>query len=99
LAAWDDALARRVQPFPAQGSYGLQLRAREPRLLHLKQAPFRIQVGDERIMSWEAIGAATELSLQGRAAGSTVMNVWFGDRNDPARQTVLSFQVNVLPGR
>jgi pilus assembly protein CpaC len=67
------------------------------RLLHLKEAPFRIQVSDERVMSYTVLNVPTELSLIGQQVGSTILNMWFGDRNDPANQTILSWQVNVLP--
>jgi pilus assembly protein CpaC len=64
----------------------------------LKEAPFRIQVADERIMGYTIIGnRPTEMSLLGLNVGSTVMNLWFGDRDDINKQTVLSFLVHVLP--
>jgi pilus assembly protein CpaC len=67
------------------------------RLLHLKEAPFRIQVGDTRVFDYTQLGPPTELLLQGTTVGSTTMFMWFGDRNDPSNQSVLAFQVNVLP--
>jgi pilus assembly protein CpaC len=68
------------------------------RVLHLKEAPFRIQVGDTRVFDYSIPqGSPTELLLQGFTVGSTTMFMWFGDRADPANQTVLAFQVNVLP--
>ncbi len=76
----------------------LELVAGRPRLMYLKEAPFRIQIADERIMSWTAIGTRpNELSLLGLTPGTTVMNLWFGDREDLNKQTVLSFLVRVLP--
>jgi pilus assembly protein CpaC len=68
------------------------------RVLSLKEAPFRIQVGDTRIFDYTIPpGQPTELLMQGTAVGSTTMYMWFGDRNDPAGQSILAFQVNVLP--
>jgi pilus assembly protein CpaC len=67
------------------------------RLLHLKEAPFRIQIGDTRIFDYTQLGPPTELLLQGTSVGTTTMFMWFGDRNEPSNQTVLAFQVNVLP--
>jgi pilus assembly protein CpaC len=68
------------------------------RVLHLKEAPFRIQVGDTRVFDYSIPqGSPTELLLQGFTVGSTTMFMWFGDRAEPANQTVLAFQVNVLP--
>jgi pilus assembly protein CpaC len=67
------------------------------RLLHLKEAPMRIQIGDTRVFDYTILGPPTELLLQGTSVGSTTMFLWFGDRADPANQTVMAFQVNVLP--
>jgi len=67
------------------------------RLLHLREAPLRIQIGDTRTFDYTILGPPTELLLQGTSPGSTTMFLWFGERNDPAAQTVLAFQVNVLP--
>src|SRR5262249_42047298 len=67
----------------------LDLRARRPRLWQLKEAPFRIQVGDEMILGYTFLGnTGREFSLQGRMPGTTVLNLWFGDRLDGTRQTV-----------
>jgi len=69
-----------------------------PRLMYLKEVAFRIQVGDENIMTYNIIGQTPrELSLLGRRVGTTVMNLWFGDRDDLSKQTVLSYQVNIVP--
>jgi len=67
------------------------------RLMHLKEAPSRIQIGDTGIFDYTILGPPTELLMQGNRVGSTTMYMWFGDRNDPANQTVLAFLVNVLP--
>jgi pilus assembly protein CpaC len=67
------------------------------RLLHLKEAPIRIQIGDTRVFDYTILGPPTELLLQGASVGSTTMFVWFGDRAEPANQTILAFQINVLP--
>jgi Flp pilus assembly secretin CpaC len=67
------------------------------RLLHLKEAPIRIQVGDTHVLDYTTVEKPTELLLGGTSVGSTTMALWFGDRADPAKQTVLTLQVNVLP--
>jgi pilus assembly protein CpaC len=67
------------------------------RLLHLKEAPFRIQIADTRVFDYTILGPPTELLLNGGSVGSTTMIMWFGDRANPADQTVMAFQVNVLP--
>lgn len=77
--------------------FSLDLIQGQSRLLHLKEAPMRIQIGDTRVFDYTVLGPPTELSLLGTQVGSTVMNMWFGDRDDPANQTVLSFIVHVLP--
>jgi pilus assembly protein CpaC len=74
----------------------MDLRAGRPRLLRLNEAPFRIQVGDGRVLRYAVLGkSARDLSLQGRRVGTTVLNLWFGDRDDPSKQTVLSYLVRV----
>jgi hypothetical protein len=78
----------------------LDLIARRPRLLRLKATPLRIQVGDGRVLSCALLGTPpAELSLQGVSAGTTVLNLWFGDPEDRAKQTILSFLVRVAPAR
>ncbi len=67
------------------------------RVLHLKEAPMRIQIGDTRVFDYTILGPPTELLLQGISAGSTTMFMWFGDRADPANQTIMAFRINVLP--
>ncbi len=69
-----------------------------PRIWVLNQSPFRIQVGDPAIMDYADIGGdGRQLSLVGRKVGATVLNLWFGDRNDPDKQTILSYLIQVLP--
>lgn len=70
----------------------LDLRRGQPRLLLLKEAPFRIQVGDGRLLGHTFL-SPRELSLQAHGAGQTVLNLWFGDPHDPARQVFLSYRV------
>jgi pilus assembly protein CpaC len=79
-------------------AYTIELIQNRPRLWYLKEVPFRIQVADENILTYNIVGQTPrEISLLGRQVGVTVLNLWFGDRQDIAKQTVLSFQVNVLP--
>jgi pilus assembly protein CpaC len=79
-------------------AYTLELVEGRPRLMYLKDVPFRIQVGDETLLTYTIIGQTPrELSLLGRRSGVTVLNLWFGDREDLAKQTVISYQVNILP--
>jgi pilus assembly protein CpaC len=76
----------------------LDLIVGRPRVMHLKEAPFRIQVADEGIMSYNILGRSPkELTILGRNVGSTVFNMWFGDPEDVSKQTLLSYVVHVLP--
>jgi pilus assembly protein CpaC len=69
-----------------------------PRIWFLRQAPFRIQVADPRIFDYTIPGREPrELILLGNSVGSTVLNMWFGNPDDPRDQTILSYLVNVLP--
>src|SRR5262249_676335 len=74
----------------------LDLIVGRPRLMNLKESPFRVQIADEFFMTYNLI-TARELSLQGVHVGSTVLNLWFGDPAEPAKQTILSYLVHVLP--
>jgi pilus assembly protein CpaC len=38
-----------------------------------------------------------ELSVVGEQVGTTVLNIWFGDPKEPAKQTILSYLVRVFP--
>jgi hypothetical protein len=91
-----DLVRRHISPV-AVSEVGLDLVVGRPRLLHLREAPFRIQVEDMRTFDYTILGPPTELSVQGYRVGSTGMTLWFGDRNDPAAQTILRFRVSVFP--
>lgn len=78
--------------------FTLDLIQDRPRLFYLKEAPFRIQISDQEILSYNLIGRdPREMTLLGKEAGSCVLNFWFGDREDISKQTVLSILVNVYP--
>ncbi len=64
--------------------------------LILKAIPKRIQVAEEKVANYAVI-TPTELSLQGRQIGTTVLTIWFADAADPNKQKVLSYLVRVLP--
>ena len=78
-------------------TFTFELIVNHTRLLQLKEAPFRIQIGDTRIVDYTILGPPTELLMQGTTVGSTTMYMWFGDRTDPRDQTIMAFMVNVLP--
>jgi hypothetical protein len=73
----------------------LELVVGRPRLFPLKARPFRIQVGDSRVLSYSLLDGKW-LTLQGKAVGITVLNLWFGDPREPSKQHVLRLQINVL---
>jgi pilus assembly protein CpaC len=64
------------------------------RLIVLKTPPKRIQMGDESIAVYNLI-SPTEITMIGRAAGSTVLNMWFIDEN--GKEIILSYLVRVFP--
>lgn len=65
-----------------------------PTILQLKEKPERIQLPDENIVAQELI-TPQELSLSGKAPGTTVLNLWFKDPADPKREIILSYLVRV----
>jgi Pilus formation protein N terminal region len=66
------------------------------RLLVLQEAPRRVQIADETVAIYNLVGPK-EITLLGKAVGSTVFNLWFVDPNDPAKEKVLSYLVRVVP--
>jgi pilus assembly protein CpaC len=74
----------------------LDLVAGQTRVMVLKTVPVRVQSGDEKIMTM-SIANTKELLLQGKDVGTTVLNLWFGDKDDPAKQETLSYLVRVYP--
>jgi pilus assembly protein CpaC len=94
-AATVEKMNKYIQKFIDPESY-LDLVAGQTRVLRLKNTPFRVQAGEERIVS---IGLATpqEILLQGKEIGSTVLTLWFGDVNDASKQETLTYLVRVYP--
>jgi pilus assembly protein CpaC len=79
-------------------TYTIELVENRSRLWTLKEVPFRIQIADENVMTYSLPAQSPkEVLLLGRRVGTTVMTLWFGDRQDISKQTVLSFQINVVP--
>lgn len=64
------------------------------RLVILKETPKRIQMGDESIAVYNLV-SPREITMIGRATGSTVLNLWFVD--DTGKEVVLSYLVRVFP--
>ena len=65
-----------------------------PTLLRFKTPPFRDQLGDPEIADVLSI-TETELSVTGNQVGSTVLNLWFRDPDNPSEQEILSYLVRV----
>ena len=74
----------------------LDLITNQTRVLVLKDAPFRVQAGDDSVLGLTLVNPK-EVLLQGKNVGSTVLNLWFGDKDDPARQVTLTYLIRVFP--
>jgi pilus assembly protein CpaC len=74
----------------------LDLVTHQTRILILKGAPIRIQSGDSGILAVNVV-SPKEVLLQGKGVGATVLNIWFGDKNDPTKQETLTYLVRVFP--
>lgn len=67
-----------------------------PRILLFKSAPTRVQIADDETANYTVI-TPNELSVTGKAVGSTVLNLWFPDPKAPEGSRILSYLVRVLP--
>ncbi|MCC6417257.1 MAG: pilus assembly protein N-terminal domain-containing protein [Gemmataceae bacterium] len=74
----------------------LDLIVNRHRLMFLKQEPKRIQIGDEKVASYNLI-KPTEIIIVGRQVGTTVLNLWFEDPDKKGKEVILSYLVRVLP--
>ena len=74
----------------------LDLIVGRPRLMQLKQPPRRVQIPDNSIASYDVLSDG-EMSVTGKATGSTVLNLWFADPSAPGGMTLLSYLVRVFP--
>ena len=68
-----------------------------PRVIVLKQNPVRYQLEEEQIARVVPLFENRQISITGLKVGTTILNLWFGDANDPERQIVLSYLLRVLP--
>ncbi|MFO0903158.1 MAG: pilus assembly protein N-terminal domain-containing protein [Pirellulales bacterium] len=74
----------------------LDLVQNRPRLMRLRQTPFRIQLADEAIANYLLV-TERELSLTGLQVGTTVLNLWFANPDDPNNPRLLSYLLRVVP--
>jgi pilus assembly protein CpaC len=93
-----EALAKYRKHFgrPMDPELTLELVVGRPRLFPMVETPFRIQVANDRVLEYNLI-TEKELSLQGLAVGTTLLNMWFGDPTDYTKQEFVSILVIVLP--
>jgi pilus assembly protein CpaC len=63
-------------------------------ILVLKQAPKRVLVPDETVITFEQV-SPRELAISGKKVGSTVLTLWFPDPDDPKKEVILSYLVRV----
>jgi pilus assembly protein CpaC len=109
LSPGPNGLPRAAQPTPAtkdkiekyvarllDPETTLDLIANQTRVMMLKGPPIRIQSGDENILAVSVV-SPREILLHGKSVGATVLNLWFGDKNDPAKQETLTYLVRVFP--
>lgn len=74
----------------------IDLVAGQTRVLVLKNVPYRIQAGDDRYLGVNVVNPR-EVLMHGREVGSTVLNLWFGDKDDPTKQETLTYLVRIYP--
>ena len=67
-----------------------------PRVLVFHEAPRRVYIPQEEVAAYQVV-TDRELAIVGVAPGSTVLNLWFADPDDPLREIVLSYLVRVVP--
>ena len=73
----------------------LDLVVGKPRILQLAQAPQKVQIPDERVAAYDVL-SEKELSVTGVSVGTTVLNLWFDDKDAPSGRTLLSYYVRVM---
>ncbi|MCE9533776.1 MAG: pilus assembly protein N-terminal domain-containing protein [Planctomycetes bacterium] len=66
------------------------------RIILLKETPTQIQVANDGIMGHNLL-TPKQLIVIGRAAGTTVMTLWFPDPKDKTKEKILSYLVRVVP--
>jgi pilus assembly protein CpaC len=74
----------------------LDLVSGQTRLMVLKQIPKRIQIADDSVAAYTLL-TGNEISLLGRNVGVTVLTLWFADPKDQSKQSILTYQVRVVP--
>ena len=88
---FDEYVERTVDP-----QNTMDLVQERPRLLILREAPLRVQIGDEKIASYTLV-TDREISIAGHTVGTTVLNLWFPDPAAQGKVQILSYLIRVLP--
>lgn len=73
----------------------LDIVVNRPRVLVLEETPLRVQIPNEDVASYVII-SENELSVQGNQPGTTLLNIWFPNPENPRRPRVLSYLVRVV---
>jgi pilus assembly protein CpaC len=74
----------------------IDLIVNQTRLLILKETPKRLQISDEGFVDYNFL-TKDQVTLQGRAVGTTVMTLWFTDPKDTSKEDILTLHLRVLP--
>ncbi len=75
----------------------LELVLGRPKILQFAEAPLRVYLPDEQIITTDVLDTTNgrQLALTGRAVGATTLTFWFRDQNDPSGEAVVSYLVRV----
>jgi pilus assembly protein CpaC len=90
-----DKAGKYVQTF-VDPELTLDLTVGRTRVMSLKNAPRRVQVAVDAVAGANLI-SPTELLLQGRQVGQTILTIWFNDPAAPNKQETLTYLVRVTP--
>jgi pilus assembly protein CpaC len=74
----------------------LELALGRGRIIILKDTPKRVQVVDETIAQYNLV-TPKEITIVGKKIGTTNLNIWFADPNDPAKEKIIGYLVRVSP--
>jgi len=75
----------------------LELALGRPKILQLTDAPLRIYLPDEAVVTVDIIDTQSgrELAVTGRQVGSTTLTMWFRDESQPSGHSIVSYLVRV----
>ena len=73
----------------------LQLIIGKPRILQLKETPRKIQIPDEKVATYDVL-SEREVEITGLRVGTTVLKIWFDDKNSPNGVKILSYELHSI---